>query len=175
MSVELVITALGEDRPGIVDELSNVLSTHQLNIEDSRMSVLGGEFAILMLVSGASNSIDAFIDKIPELEGSLRMKLQVKLTRKKPESENLAPYAVEVVSIDHPGIVHEIARFFSSRKINIVDLDTSRYAGAHTGTPMFALHMTVEIPAAEPIARLREEFINSCDALNLDAKIIPMV
>ena len=67
MSVELVITALGEDRPGIVDELSNVLSTHQLNIEDSRMSVLGGEFAILMLVSGASNSIDAFIDKIPEL------------------------------------------------------------------------------------------------------------
>ena len=62
MSVELVITALGEDRPGIVDELSSVLSKKQLNIEDSRMSVLGGEFAILMLVSGASNSIDAFID-----------------------------------------------------------------------------------------------------------------
>jgi glycine cleavage system transcriptional repressor len=67
MSVQLVITALGEDRPGIVDELSNVLGKQQLNIEDSRMSALGGEFAILMLVSGASNSIDAFMDEIPEL------------------------------------------------------------------------------------------------------------
>ena len=175
MSEQLVITALGEDRPAIVDELSKALSTQQLNIEDSRMSVLGGEFAILMLVSGASSSIDDFIDEIQSLEDSLRMKLQVKLTRKKPESDNLAPYAVEVVSIDHLGIVQDIARFFSSRKINIVDLDTSRYAGAHTGTPMFALHMTVEVPADIPIAKLREEFINSCDELNLDAKIIPMV
>ena len=175
MSVQLVITALGEDRPGIVDELSKVLSKQQLNIEDSRMSVLGGEFAILMLVSGASNSIDEFIDEIPGLEDSLRMKLQVKLTRKKPDTQEVTPFAVEVVSIDHLGIVQDIARFFSSRNINIVDLDTSRYAGAHTGTPMFALHITVEIPADEPIARLREEFISSCDELNLDAKIIPMV
>jgi glycine cleavage system transcriptional repressor len=103
------------------------------------------------------------------------MKLQVKLTRKKPETQQLAPYSVEVVSIDHPGIVQDIARFFSSRNINIVDLDTSRYAGAHTGTPMFALRMTVEIPADTPIARLKEEFISSCDALNLDAKMIPVV
>ena len=175
MSVQLVITALGEDRPGIVDELSKVLSKQQLNIEDSRMSVLGGEFAILMLVSGASASIDAFTDEIPALEGSLRMKLLVKLTQKRPESEKLAPYAVEVVSIDHLGIVQDIAHFFSSRNINIIDLDTSRYAGAHTGTPMFALHMTVEIPADESIARLRDEFISNCDALNLDAKMIPVV
>ncbi len=175
MSVQLVITALGEDRPGIVDELSKVLSKKQLNIEDSRMSVLGGEFAILMLVSGDTNAIDTFIDEVPGLEDALRMKLQVKVTRKKPESAKLAPYAVEVVSIDHPGIVQEIARFFSSRKINIVDLDTSRYAGAHTGTPMFALRMTIEMPADVPIASLKEEFISTCDALNLDAKIIPVV
>ncbi len=175
MSVELVITALGEDRPGIVDELSSVLGEHRLNIEDSRMTVLGGEFAILMLVSGSSNSVDAFIDETAYLEDKLRMKLQVKVTVKKPESQNLAPYAVEVVSIDHPGIVQDIARFFSSRNINIIDLDTSRYAGAHTGTPMFALHMTVEIPADMPIARLKEEFISNCDALNLDAKLIPVV
>lgn len=175
MSVELVITALGEDRPGIVEELSTVLSKKQLNIEDSRMSVLGGEFAILMLVSGASSSIDEFIDDIPGLEDFLRMKLLVKLTRKKSETQELAPYAVEVISIDHLGIVQDIARFFSSRNINIIDLDTSRYAGAHTGTPMFALHMTVEIPADESIAKLREDFISNCDALNLDAKMIPMV
>ena len=171
MTEQLVITALGEDRPGIVDELSNALTAHDLNIEDSRMSLLGGEFAILMLVSGSSNSINTFMDETFTLEASLRMKLLVKATRKKAETQTLAPYAVEVVSMDHPGIVRDIARFFSSRKINIIDLDTSRYAAAHTGAPMFALHMTVEIAAEQSIGKLREEFVNMCDQLNLDAKM----
>ncbi len=171
MTEQLVITALGEDRPGIVDELSNALTAHELNIEDSRMSVLGGEFAILMLVSGASNSINAFMDETSSLETSLRMKLLVKPTRKKSETQTLAPYAVEVVSMDHPGIVRDIARFFSSHKINIIELETSRYAAAHTGTPMFALHMTVEIAADQSIGKLREEFVAMCDQLNLDAKM----
>jgi len=175
MTEQLVITALGEDRPGIVDELSNALTAHDLNIEDSRMGVLGGEFAILMLVSGASNSITAFMDETPDLQDSLRMKLLVKPTRKKPETQTLAPYAVEVVSMDHPGIVRDIARFFSSRNINIIDLDTSRYAAAHTGTPMFALHMTVEIGVDQPIGKLRDEFVSMCDQLNLDAKITAKV
>ncbi len=109
---ELVITAMGEDRPGLVDELSNALTSHDLNIEDSRMSVLGGEFAILMLVSGGGDSIDAFIKEVPELEQTLGMKLLAKATRKKPEMPTLAPYTVEVVSMDHPGIVRDIASFF---------------------------------------------------------------
>lgn len=171
MTEQLVITALGEDRPGIVDELSNALTAHELNIEDSRMSVLGGEFAILMLVSGSSISINAFMDETSSLEASLRMKLLVKPTRKKTETQTLAPYAVEVVSMDHPGIVRDIARFFSSRKINIIDLETSRYSAAHTGTSMFALHMTVEIAADQPIGKLRDEFVSMCDQLNLDAKL----
>jgi glycine cleavage system transcriptional repressor len=175
MSEQLVITALGKDRPGIVDELSNTLTNHDLNIEDSRMSVLGGEFAILMLVSGSNDSINAFIKEAPVLEDSLGMKLLVKTTAKKSEKLNLAPYMVEVVAMDHPGIVRDIARFFSSRNINILDLDTSRYAAAHTGTPMFALHMTVEISEDQPIGRLREEFVNMCDQLNLDAKLTAKV
>lgn len=175
MSEQLVITALGEDRPGIVDELSNALIEHELNIEDSRMSVLGGEFAILVLASGAGNSIQTFINQTSALEDALGMKLLVKATQKKPSKVTLAPYAVEVISMDHPGIVRDIARFFSSRKINILDLDTSRYAAAHTGTPMFALHMTVEIPADLTIGKLREEFVTMCDQLNLDAKITAKV
>ena len=63
MNQKLVITALGKDRPGIVDELSSTLFTHQLNIEDSRMSVLGGEFAIQLLVSGDEKAATNFIDQ----------------------------------------------------------------------------------------------------------------
>jgi glycine cleavage system transcriptional repressor len=51
---------------------------------------------------------------------------------------------------------------------------TNTYAAAHTGTPMFAVHMTVGIPASTHIATLREEFMDYCDGLNLDAVLEPL-
>ncbi len=173
MSEQLVITALGDDRPGIVDELSNALFRHELNIEDSRMSVLGGEFAVLLLVSGPQQSIDNFVADTTNLEESLNMKLLVKLTSSTPSRQSLVPYTVEVVAIDNPGIVHKLASFFSARQINIVDLNTERYAAAHTATPMFAVNMTIGIPADIAIKILRNEFIDMCDELNLDASMTP--
>jgi glycine cleavage system transcriptional repressor len=171
MSQKLVITALGEDRPGIVNELSNTLLAHQLNIEDSRMSVLGGEFAILLLVTGSEQAISQFVAKKQQAESALNMVLTVKTTETRASSQTLIPYDVEVISIDYPGIVHKLANFFSSRQINIVDLETDRYAAPHTGTPMFSLYMTIGVPAETSISRLRDEFLNMCDELNLDAKI----
>jgi glycine cleavage system transcriptional repressor len=171
MSEQLVITALGGDRPGIVSELSDVLHSHGLNIEDSRMSALGGEFAILLLVSGEKESIDTFVSNTAELEETLQMKLLIKLTQPMPRQAGIVPYHVEVVSIDHPGIVHKLASFFSSRSINIVDLETERYAAAHTGSPMFALNMTIGIPSQQSISKLREDFLDMCDELNLDARM----
>jgi glycine cleavage system transcriptional repressor len=173
MSEQLVITALGDDRPGIVDELSNTLFRHNLNIEDSRMSVLGGEFAVLLLVSGEQASIDDFVADTAKLEQSLNMKILVKVTSSTGSKPSMVPYTVEVVAIDHPGIVHKLASFFSSRQINIVDLHTERYAAAHTATPMFAVNMTIGIPTDMQIKALRDEFINMCDELNLDASMTP--
>ena len=107
------------------------------------------------------------------LEQSLNMKIQVKLTRAEAERPMMVPYTVEVVAIDHPGIVHKLASFFSGRQINIVDLHTERYAAAHTATPMFAVNMTIGIPADTVIKTLRDEFIDMCDELNLDATMTP--
>jgi glycine cleavage system transcriptional repressor len=84
------------------------------------------------------------------------------------------PYAVDVVALDNPGIVHSLASFFSSRNINIQDLTTTSYSAAHTGTPMFSVHMSVDIPAQLHIATLRDEFMDFCDQLNLDAIIEPV-
>lgn len=76
--------------------------------------------------------------------------------------------------MDHPGIVNQLAEFFSERDINIEDMVTNSYSAAHTGTPMFSVHMSVGIPSEIHIAALREEFMDYCDALNLDAVIEPI-
>ncbi len=171
MTTKLVISALGEDRPGIVDELSNIIYTHGLNIEDSRMTLLGGEFAILLLVSGEPSSIENLNSQLGDIEQALRMRLLLKATSEAHTLDNTVPYSVEVASLDHPGIVRQLSGFFSSRNINIVNLQTERYAAAHTGSPMFALHMTVGIPAETNIAQLRDAFMEFCDELNLDAEL----
>lgn len=174
MSKYLVITALGSDRPGIVNELARYINEHECNIEDSRMSVMGGEFAVMLLVSGNWNTIAKLKDQLPNLEDKLGMTIVAKSTDTRHTSKKILPYAVEVISIDHPGIVNNLANFFSTRNINIEEMSTSSYAAAHTGTPMFSVHIEVGIPADMSISNLRETFMDFCDNLNLDAVLEPV-
>jgi glycine cleavage system transcriptional repressor len=170
----LVISALGEDRPGIVNELARMVADTGCNIEDSRMTVLGSDFAIILLVDGRWNELAKLEAALPGLERRLGLAISAKRTHPARREGNLLPYSVEVVSIDHPGIVHQLANFFSSREINIRDMATTTYTATHTGTPMFSVQMTVDVPAAMHIARLREDFMDFCDQLNLDAIIEPV-
>jgi glycine cleavage system transcriptional repressor len=174
MSNQLVIAAVGADRPGLVDTLSGWILDSGCNIADSRMTVLGGEFAVLLLAEGKWNSLAKLEDQLEQMQSTLDMTITLKRTAKKPAAGAFLPYAVDVVALDHPGIVHSLASFFSQRGINIQDLSTAGYAAAHTGTPMFSVHMTLDVPADTHIAGLREEFLDFCDRLNLDAVIEPM-
>lgn len=170
----LVISALGADRPGIIDQLSKTILDLGCNIADSRMTVLGGEFAILLMVEGHWNTLTKLEESTPELEQQLDLTIISKRTEERDKSSSLLPYGVEVVALDHPGIVHHFASFFSQRNINIEDMVTSSYAAPHTGTQMFSVHMAVGIPADTHISTLRDEFMEFCDAMNLDAVLEPV-
>lgn len=170
----LVILALGEDHPGIVYALSKTILEHGCSIEDSRMTVLGGEFAVMLLIEGKWNTLAKVENALPELERQLGLTIVTKRTGERATGRNLLPYAVDVVAMDQPGIVNNLAGFFADRKINIEDMATSTYAAAYTGTPMFSVHMTVGIPGDMHIGALREEFMDYCDGLNLDAVLEPL-
>lgn len=164
----LVLSALGSDRPGIVRQLARAAAASGCNIEDSRMTVLGGEFAVLMLVAGDEASIAAMERTAPEVGRELGLMLLCKRTRPRQPQPAARPYRIEVSALDQPGLVHELADFFSSRHLNIEALDTTTYAAPHTGSQMFGLSMTVNIPSTVQVAALREEFLDHCDARNLD-------
>lgn len=169
----LVISALGHDRPGIVKNLTRPLTDAGANILDSRMTILGGEFAILMMIEGSWDTIAKLENQLQGLQQKLDLTITARRTDSQRQEESTLPYAVNVVSLDHPGIVSHLAEFFSNRNINIQDLYTDSYRAAHTGTPMFTANMTVNIPGTISIARLREEFLDFCDNLNLDGILEP--
>ncbi|RMD69046.1 MAG: glycine cleavage system protein R, partial [Gammaproteobacteria bacterium] len=137
MSKYLVISALGENRPGIVEAISEVITENRCNIEESRMATLGGEFAMILLVSGPWNAIAKLEGALQSLGERKGLTVVTKRTEPKPPEEAVLPYLVEVVSMDHPGIVHEVADFFARRRINIQELNTDSYRAPHTGTPIF--------------------------------------
>lgn len=170
----LVITALGRDKPGIVDKLTETVANCSCNVVDSRMTVLGGEFAVILMVSGKWNELTKLEDALQALCEPLDLTITCKRTESNKTAKDMMPYSVEVISIDHPGIVYELAHFFSSRNINIQELNTTRYAAAHSGTPMFAMQITANIPAKTRVGALRDEFLDFCESQNMDATIEPM-
>lgn len=89
MNQSLVITAIGEDRPGIVNELTKILLNANLNVEDSRMSVLGGEFAVMLLVTGSETSITSIKQQKEELSTSLNLNLLIKPTTSRSNNEDI--------------------------------------------------------------------------------------
>jgi glycine cleavage system transcriptional repressor len=95
-------------------------------------------------------------------------------TQRREPHGDFVPYGVDVVALDQQGIVHELANFFASRGVNIQNMTTATYAAPHTGSPMFSLHMTVEIPGHAHLATLRDEFLDLCDDLNLDGIMEPV-
>jgi len=173
MPKQLVLSALGTDSPGLVDKISRHILDLQLNIEDSRMSILGGEFAIMLLISGEEDKLTQLKNSIPELETKFSdLVFNSKYTKGKRQEPGLS-YKVSVVALDHQGIVHNLTRFFSEKNINIEDLNTNSYAAPHTGSKMFAVDMKLNIPQNTSIIQLRDAFIQHCDDLNLDASFEP--
>jgi glycine cleavage system transcriptional repressor len=170
----LVVSALGADRPGLVNELSRAILECDCNIEDSRMTVLGSEFAMLLLAQGNWNTLTKLEMQLKRLEQTLNMTILAKRTESRTPTGDALPYAVEVVAVNQPGIVHHLASFFASRSINIEDMVTRSYSAPHTGTPMFSVNLAIGIPANTHIAMLREEFLDFCDDLNLDAVLEPI-
>lgn len=138
------------------------------------MTTLGSEFAVLMLVSGSWHTLSRLETALDKLTTEQNLTVSIRKTGARAARNDRMPYAVDVVSLDQQGIVFNLADFFAARDIEIADVATRRYAAAHTGAQMFAVQMAVNIPSSVSISHLRDDFLELCDRLNLDAIIEPV-
>lgn len=174
MSQLIVLSAIGTDRTGVVQDITKVVLACGGNIEESRMTTMGAEFAVLMLVSGNWHTLSRLETALEKLTADDNLTIAIRKTGTKAGSDNRMPYAVDVVSLDQQGIVFNLADFFASRDIEIADVATRRYPAAHTGSPMFSVQMAVNVPSGVSISQLRDDFMELCDRLNLDALLEPV-
>jgi glycine cleavage system transcriptional repressor len=171
MTERVLITAVGEDKPGLVAAVSGFVSRAGCNIEDSRMAILGGEFAMLLLVAGDKAPLDKLV---AGLDGVGReVGLTVTVRRTTPRQATGVPYELTAYAMDHPGIVQRVTEFLAGRKVNIRGLETRVTYAAHTGQPLFSLHAQIDVPGAESIAALRKGLGELGLAENIDLELHP--
>ena len=174
MKQHLAVSAIGSDRTGMVHELTRIVADCGGNISESRMASLGSEFAMLLLVSGNWHALAKLETELKRLAETGELSVHLRRTELRTTRTEMVPYSIDVVCLDQAGIVSGLAGFLASRDIDIAEVSTRSYPAAHTGAPMFSVQMVVNIPSRIHIAHLREEFMEFCDSLNLDAILEPL-
>lgn len=174
--MQIVVTVMGEDRPDLIVELTRIIKDAKCNILESRMTELGREFAAHVLIEGNWNHIVRLESLLEANAQRVNLKLMTMRCREEeePATEEVIPYTVDVFAGDQPDTIHELADFFTGRNIKILDLNSSRYPAPYSGTPVFLAHMIIKIPVGMKIVSLRDEFLEFCDQLNIDAILEPV-
>jgi len=144
------------------------------SLAEARVATLGSEVSVLALAVGPWDAIAKLETALGRLERGEDLRILHFRTGAKPAQNTLLPYVVEVVAADKTGILHQLAEFFARRSISIEQLHSTRYRAMQTGAEMFSAQITVGIPASTHIAALRDDFLEFCDGLNLDAIMDPM-
>lgn len=150
-----VLTAVGQDRIGIVDDLSSEIEKKHGNILESRMSVLGGEFAIIMLIAGEKRAISGLMGDLDHLESKTSLRIELKPTNQPEKDSNGIPYTLNCVSLDNPGIIHSVTRFIRQEGINIENLETETAHAPWTGAPLFRMKANVIVPLTVSVQEIR--------------------
>jgi glycine cleavage system transcriptional repressor len=174
MKQYLAISAIGPDRTGLVHDLTKVISDCGGNISESRMASLGNEFAMVLLVAGNWHSIAKLETELQHFATEAGLTLHLHRTDPRGARTDQLPYSIDAVCLDQTGIVAALSGFCSTRGIDIAEVATRIYPAAHTGALMFSVQMIVNVPSRLHLAHLREEFMEFCDARNLDAILEPV-
>lgn len=152
----LILTAVGPDKVGLVETISEFIFKHGCNIEDSKMAVFCGEFALILLISGDGRALQNVAQGYHELEDLTGLSLSVKILSQRKPLEVSLPYKLSASCMDHPGVVYRLSGILSRLGINIESMETKTYAAPVTGTPIFRLEAEISVPAKLKIDTLRE-------------------
>ena len=164
----LIMTAVGPDRVGLVEKIAEFIARHGCNIEDSKMAVFCGEFAVIVLISGDSAKLKKIASDYRQIEVETGLAISTKTPAVREAARSFLPYKLTASCMDHPGIVYQISNVLSSMGVNIESMETKTYAAPISGTPIFQLEADLAVPTKTNVNQLRERFAEIQREENID-------
>jgi len=176
MSQRFIMTAFGKDRPGIAADVSEIMYENGCNLEDTSMTLLAGEFTLILLFTAASAEVAGPLSKACrrlEQEKGISAFLRPLEPQKtvKPDNDGFTVRTLHVEGLDQAGIVYKVSRFLADNRINIADLKSTVKASPESGTAMYVMDIRVQIPEGTDMAPLEKGLSDVADALNVDITV----
>ena len=177
MRRHFVLTAIGKDRPGIVADLAEMVFDLGCNLETSSMINLGSEFATMMLFSGQGDDLGQRLHMAcKHLEYEKEMTIFIK-----PVGEGASPasppggrpFRLHTMGEDKAGIVARTARVIAAAGGNILELTSHLRPAAASGTPLYEMEMSFELPRAADVEALRGRLAAIEQSLHIDITLAP--
>lgn len=163
----LVITAVGPDRPGLIFDLSTQISNRGGNIEDTKMSKLGGMFAVLMLVTGADAALSELLSERAHLEQLLGISCFLA-----PTHASTIPIAdiwrFSASGFDRPGIVAVVSELLAANGVNVTSFLSRIENAPLSGTPLFVLEAEAVVPPGSSKALIESNLKAACEREGLE-------
>lgn len=166
----LILTLLGPDRTGIVEQVSDSIAAHGGNWLESRFCRLGGQFAGILqaeIPGERRESLHRAFDSM-RAEG-----FEITIREGKPlvtaEAKRLA--SLEVVGTDRPGIVRQISQLLASHHINVEDFESDCESAAMSGQPLFSARATLALPAGASLENLHRALETIADDLMVTVRL----
>jgi glycine cleavage system transcriptional repressor len=171
-----IMTAFGQDRPGVVAEVTRLIYESGCNLEDSSMTLLMDEFAMILLFTGKSDTLEGELsrecrrlEKEKGISAFFRA-LEKKAVRRDTDSSR---HSLHVEGIDHAGIVYRVSRQLADYGINIANLSSHREPLPESGTAMYRMEIDIQVPAAQSLDVLRESLQRLGDEIHVDITVDP--
>lgn len=170
-----ILSAIGRDRPGLVAELARLVLDSDANVEDSRMTILGTDFAVILLCSsGATDAGDRLAVGAKQLERDHGLTILLRHLEGggRPAIPSADTHLFRVVASgeDKAGIVAGICGILADQGVNIVDLSTRSQPGPG-GSPHYQMTIVVEVPSSLDEDRLRTALEAEGDRLVVDVEL----
>lgn len=178
MSKKFLLTAFCKDRPGVVAAISQVVYENGCNLEDSAMTSLADEFAMILLVAPLSGNNfqeleDRLVQECRRLEreqGITAFIRSVEPGTERPAGD-LGLKKITVEGLDQAGIVYKVSRFMADQNINIATLNTQMVPSPESGAALYHMELTVQIPNNLNLDDVETGLATIGDELNVDITI----
>lgn len=166
MTTTLVLTVIGDDRPGLVEQLAQVIACNAGNWLESSMSQLAGKFAGILRVSVPDEQAEQLISELQSLSGSLKLVIEKGDGDLLPDpSQSLH---LSLIGNDRPGIIREISAALARQRVNVEELDTECTIAPMSGETLFNARVRLKVPADLNLDELQRGLEQIADDLIVD-------
>lgn len=166
MSTSLVFTFIATDKPGLIEKLSRIVSSHGGNWLESSMSQLAGQFAGITRVQVSAENLQSLRDALTSLSSEeFTVVVQTGLAATTQEGEE---HKLHVIGNDRPGIVREVTAALSARGINVVKMTTQLTSAAMTAEPLFEAAAIIRLGSNGDLTELQDSLDDIAEDLTVD-------